>query len=311
MTRCQEFYVKWECEPNWCEKADDTVRRINDYIDFIKEHPPMGKISERAARPLLYETDPVVKARAINHIEKALNRKTPQGGVYKRTFSAKDVQDAITKVKEQIRAGARKVEEAQHAETLGEYKERMKPVWDAQAEQMRVDEQKIAEQFAVFDAERKAREKALDVEVKKIASTDGLEAAQAHQKAAWKIEDALIEEENRKIREQREADKKAREAVLDPDLKEVARLDDVIQSLRHREEVLVDVVFAAHKKLLLAREERKNAEFAEQAAIGWYEQQVVEKKKIMGEIAGVVEQMDLQKRKRKGGNPSVTHDYIV
>lgn len=60
MTRCSEFYERWEREPNWCEKCPEQARLIDKYLDFVKELESMGVpkkatkvgISESAARPL-------------------------------------------------------------------------------------------------------------------------------------------------------------------------------------------------------------------------------------------------------------------
>jgi hypothetical protein len=242
----------------------------------------------------------VVKARAINHIEKALNRKTPQGGAYKRTFSAKEVNDVITKVKEQMRAETQKIIDAKRAEDFRIYNEKMAPIRKAQAEQKRIDDQKIAEQIAILKAERKAREDAQDVELKKLAEIDATAARIAFDEANKK-ERALAAEEGARLKAQEEADRKAREAALDPDLQEIARLNNVIQDLARREGVMFEEVNKAHEKILRAEEDIKQAVERKKAAIGWYEQLVAEKNKIPDLIAAAVEQMKKLK-KPKGGN---------
>lgn len=37
MTRCKEFYDKWEREPNWCEKCQSAVSQIDSYLGLVRE----------------------------------------------------------------------------------------------------------------------------------------------------------------------------------------------------------------------------------------------------------------------------------
>ena len=62
MTRCEDFYEKWEKVPNWCEKTKGAVSRINKYFELVEEleakhninrELTFGNLSEGAARPLM------------------------------------------------------------------------------------------------------------------------------------------------------------------------------------------------------------------------------------------------------------------
>ena len=101
MVRCEDFYKKWEGNPNWCEKCDETVRRIELYVDLVKEHPPIGGISEGATRPLFRIKDPAIKERAISHIEKFMSHNGRNGRVPKCT--TKDVEGIIDDAEVELR----------------------------------------------------------------------------------------------------------------------------------------------------------------------------------------------------------------
>jgi len=58
MTRCEEFYEKWKRDPNWCNKCETSVFRINKYIELVEAHPMLKKVSERALRPLIERSIP-------------------------------------------------------------------------------------------------------------------------------------------------------------------------------------------------------------------------------------------------------------
>jgi hypothetical protein len=78
MTRCEEFYEKVERDGNFCNMDRIAYQRTIEYIGFCREiDVPLGTLSERAARPLIKEKDPIVKAKAIKKIENALNLKKP------------------------------------------------------------------------------------------------------------------------------------------------------------------------------------------------------------------------------------------
>ncbi len=106
MSRCKEFYDKWEKEPNWCVKCEEAVRLIDDYIALTNElecrgvskETTMVGLTERAARPLFAIKDNVVREKAITHIENALKRKTPQGGNYHKRLTTNDVQQIIENI---------------------------------------------------------------------------------------------------------------------------------------------------------------------------------------------------------------------
>jgi len=66
MTRCLEFYRKWEELPNFCEKAERTAQEIEVYLEVVKELEKLGvskersieRLSEGASRPLHGLEDP-------------------------------------------------------------------------------------------------------------------------------------------------------------------------------------------------------------------------------------------------------------
>ena len=67
MTRCLEFYQKWEELPNFCEVAERTARQIEAHLKIVKELESRGltrkkitrHLTERAARPLHGADGPV------------------------------------------------------------------------------------------------------------------------------------------------------------------------------------------------------------------------------------------------------------
>jgi hypothetical protein len=287
---CREHIDKTAEE---CGLDENTVYQVKQANDFEKEHPEvdLSNLGTRAILALMREKNSEVKALAMCFISTAAKRTN------KNKFTEKDVKEVITKAEKQIRAEAQKIIDAKHAEALRIYNEKMAPIREAQAAQKRIDDQKIAEQIAILDAERKAREDAQDVELKKLAELDATAANIAFDEAN-KRERALAEEEERKLKEQEDADKKARDAALDPTLKEIARLNDVIQDLVRREQAAIILVNDAHEKIKRAEEEYKIAGEKVKAAIGHYEQMVAEKNKIPGLIVVAVEQMT----KLKGEN---------
>ncbi len=42
MTRCLEFYEKWDKEPNFCELAEASARKIDDYLKTVSEFESEG-----------------------------------------------------------------------------------------------------------------------------------------------------------------------------------------------------------------------------------------------------------------------------
>jgi hypothetical protein len=89
MVRCKEFYEKWERCGNFCEKHKDTAERIDKYLDLIeeaeamlnsKDGETMGRISERALRPLIAEKDPEIRADAIKQCGELKTRKERRYG---------------------------------------------------------------------------------------------------------------------------------------------------------------------------------------------------------------------------------------
>ena len=108
--RCEEYYEKWKKDPNWCEKCQSAVSRINNYFDLAGELESKGipkettfvGLSEGAARPLFTEKNPVVKAKAISHVEKLLKRETPTGGKYKKKITIGEVKIGIKKIRNEL-----------------------------------------------------------------------------------------------------------------------------------------------------------------------------------------------------------------
>jgi N6-adenosine-specific RNA methylase IME4 len=106
MSRCADFYKKWERDPNWCEKCASSVRQINKYIDLLDSFEERGISKERMilclpednVRSLLAISDPILKANVIQHVENVLNRKTPTGGDYTQKLTAGDVAKIIRTV---------------------------------------------------------------------------------------------------------------------------------------------------------------------------------------------------------------------
>lgn len=122
MSRCKEFYDKWEREPNWCEKCPEAVRQINNYIDLIKElgiestatdseflekpqlegtpkKPTNVVLSEGAARPLFKEKDPIIRAKAIETVKDCLETKKLPSGQFFKKLNTNDIESIIKKVK--------------------------------------------------------------------------------------------------------------------------------------------------------------------------------------------------------------------
>jgi len=89
MTRCEAFYRKAksfleeqdrEGLEDFCQKdANSTICRITNYVDFCDRHElPMGKVAERALRPLIEESDPFVAQKVVNQIKTRLKSKNPK-----------------------------------------------------------------------------------------------------------------------------------------------------------------------------------------------------------------------------------------
>lgn len=103
MTRCKEFYDKWEKDPNWCVKCESAVRQIDKFLGFCDELEARGipaestkvRLTEGAIRPLSAIKDENHRDQAISHIVSTLNRKTPQGGDYVQKLTTKDVAKII------------------------------------------------------------------------------------------------------------------------------------------------------------------------------------------------------------------------
>jgi hypothetical protein len=111
MTRCKEFYERWEKDPNWCEKCPDSVRKINRYIDLIDainidEVPKKNtfvSLPEGAARPLLEIQDNILKEKVISSVRNALESgKNPVNGKFIKKFTETDIKKIIKDIEKDI-----------------------------------------------------------------------------------------------------------------------------------------------------------------------------------------------------------------
>jgi len=107
MSRCLEFYKKWERDPNWCEKCADSVRKINRYIDLLDDFEAKGIpkdktivfLPEGSARALISIQDDNIKEKAISSIQKSLESgKDSITGEFTKKLTVGDVAKVIRKV---------------------------------------------------------------------------------------------------------------------------------------------------------------------------------------------------------------------
>jgi hypothetical protein len=84
MTRCKEFYNKWEeCGDDWCEKAASSVSEINAYLGIIGELEKDGiprefafaNFKEGAARPIYRSRKEGVRTKAIEAVKERLKKR--------------------------------------------------------------------------------------------------------------------------------------------------------------------------------------------------------------------------------------------
>lgn len=126
MTRCEEFYEKWESVPNWCEKCPEAVRLINNYLDLVDELARQGVdkdttnvgFSEGAARPLIREKDAEIKALAISEVAHMLKsqKKRSELRLKPKRFTNKDSATLLKKISESVKQ--KREWEAQSEETI-------------------------------------------------------------------------------------------------------------------------------------------------------------------------------------------------
>ena len=106
MSRCADFYKKWERDPNWCEKCASSVRQINKYIDLLDSFEERGISKERTivqlpegtARPLLAISDPIIKEKAIIKCMERLNGEIGAGRGNTKKLMVGDVAKIIRQV---------------------------------------------------------------------------------------------------------------------------------------------------------------------------------------------------------------------
>lgn len=110
MSRCVEFYTKWEKDPNWCEKCPSAVRQINSYMELVDEMERRGisrertivQLSETAARPIFSIQDENIKEKVISSVQKSLEfKKDTSNGKFKSRLQNLDVKHIISSVKKE------------------------------------------------------------------------------------------------------------------------------------------------------------------------------------------------------------------
>jgi predicted HNH restriction endonuclease len=76
VTRCAEFYEKWNRDPNWCEKNQRTVEHIDNYIGILNTFEKRGiakklvvpRLSEYVARSLFEKKNKQIKDQLIERL---------------------------------------------------------------------------------------------------------------------------------------------------------------------------------------------------------------------------------------------------
>lgn len=107
MTRCKEFYDKWEQSPNWCEKCPDAVDKINKYLELVNNLEKKGidrfstfvGLPESVARPLLTEKNANVREKAIESVKNCLESKKNPSGEFQKKLTTGDIKTIINKLK--------------------------------------------------------------------------------------------------------------------------------------------------------------------------------------------------------------------
>ncbi len=110
MSRCIEFYEKWQREPNWCEKCPSAVSQINSYIELVETLEQKGvpkdftfvNLTETASRPLFSEKNHVVRQKAVEKICNNLNSRKGAGRGHKKKLTTGDVKKIINTIKTEI-----------------------------------------------------------------------------------------------------------------------------------------------------------------------------------------------------------------
>jgi hypothetical protein len=81
-----------------CHLSPETVAEIDRVTGFVKDNPSICGLSTDAIKPLMAISDPEKQQEAISIVEKSLNRKTPTGGIIKKTFTKPEVKKIVEKV---------------------------------------------------------------------------------------------------------------------------------------------------------------------------------------------------------------------
>ena len=76
--------------------AERSLKEVEAYIAFIKEHGDLSPLSEKAAKPLIREQDTEVREEAIVSVKKHLDLpKDGDTGRFKKKLTVKDVKIVI------------------------------------------------------------------------------------------------------------------------------------------------------------------------------------------------------------------------
>lgn len=104
MTRCADFYAKWQRVGNFCEKNPRTAEQIDQYLELILDLVDRGIPEERAfaglpefaARPLLNIQDEEIRDNAISSVSNALESgKNPITGKFSKKLTSDDVKGIV------------------------------------------------------------------------------------------------------------------------------------------------------------------------------------------------------------------------
>ena len=81
-----------------CDVSPDTISDLKKVLEFVEKHSDLQGLATRPIKALMSIPDPEIQEKAILHVEKTLNRKTPTGGKYKKRLTEPEVENIIKKV---------------------------------------------------------------------------------------------------------------------------------------------------------------------------------------------------------------------
>jgi hypothetical protein len=81
-----------------CDVSPDTISDLKKVLEFVEKHSDLQGLATRPIKALMSIPDPEIQEKAILHVEKTLNRKTPTGGKYKKRLTEPEVDNIIKKV---------------------------------------------------------------------------------------------------------------------------------------------------------------------------------------------------------------------